>query len=426
MQTAIEAEPIEEVKDIELPVRYDVTDAAIFQIRQKYSDLTIIDNASYEAVRLAIADVRGRRTAVEKRRKELKARALDYGRRVDAEAKRITGLLEPIEESLKATKQAEDDKRESAKHEEERKDRERIAGIKAMIETIKAKMPTVPKSSDELVEILFDLDTTIIGIEFQEFSGEAETARLDAVEKINQAIAVRIRWEEEEKTRQEELARLEAIREENHKAEAERKAKEAAAEAIRKAEQEKLDAERRTLEAERARLEEQKRSEEEKIKLIAEARFKELKAINVHYSFGDLGTMPESQYKAMYDQYKADWDREQEASRIEAEAKAKREREEFERIAAEKAEREAREKLEKEAAEKKAKAEAAEAERVRKEALMPDREKLLSFAAYLENELPVTLMPLTESESGDLIRFAALNQIFEVVKFIKAKVEELL
>ena len=42
------------------------------------------------------------RTDIEKRRKELKAGALEYGRKVDAVAKELTGLIEPTEDKLNA------------------------------------------------------------------------------------------------------------------------------------------------------------------------------------------------------------------------------------------------------------------------------------------------------------------------------------
>ena len=422
MQAAvIEAEPIEEVRDIEFPVQYSITDAAIAQMRGMYTGMKITDHASYEAVRVAISDVRGRRTSVEKRRKELKARALDYGHRVDAEAKRITGLLEDIEGPLKAEKQIEDEKREAVKKESERKEQARIAGIKKMIEDIKVRVPTVPKSSDELAEILFDLDTMEIGAEFQEFAGEAEAARAESVEKINQAITTRMQWEREERERREELSRLEAIKAENLKAEAERKAREEVEESIRKAERSKLEAERKTIEAEKAMLEEQKRSEHEKIKPIADARFKELKAIGVHYSFGDLGAMPESQYKAMYDQYKTEWNRDQESKRIEAEDKAKKEKAEFERIAKEKAEKEAREKLERETAENEAKEEAEDAERKRQESLKPDKEKLVAFATDL---LDLNFPELVSQESIVILDHAK-GMLCEVRRYISEATGEL-
>ena len=59
--------------------------------------------------------VKNKRVAVEKKRVELKADALEYGRAVDAEAKRLTALLAPIEGHLEAEENAVTEERERIK-----------------------------------------------------------------------------------------------------------------------------------------------------------------------------------------------------------------------------------------------------------------------------------------------------------------------
>ena len=103
-----------------------VADAVIDELREKYGELKASDNAGYHAVRLAIADVRKVRVDVEKARKDLKADALEYGRKVDAEAKRVTALLLEIEEPLKAEKARIDDAKETARREKEEAERKQI------------------------------------------------------------------------------------------------------------------------------------------------------------------------------------------------------------------------------------------------------------------------------------------------------------
>jgi chromosome segregation ATPase len=83
--------------------RFNVTDAAIAAMREKYMPLTIAgldDACGLQAVHAARMVVKSHRVQVEKVRKDLKADALEYGRKVDAEAKRITAMLEPIETHL--------------------------------------------------------------------------------------------------------------------------------------------------------------------------------------------------------------------------------------------------------------------------------------------------------------------------------------
>lgn len=107
-------------------VEYSVSDAAIEQLRNRYTGLTIQNTADYERVRVGIGEVRDIRVQVEKTRVELKADALAYGRKVDTEAKRITGLLLEIEEPLKLEKAKVDDEKARVKREKEEAEQRRI------------------------------------------------------------------------------------------------------------------------------------------------------------------------------------------------------------------------------------------------------------------------------------------------------------
>jgi chromosome segregation ATPase len=138
--------------------------------------------------------VKSKRVEVEKVRKELKADALEYGRKVDAEAKRITAMLQPIEDHLTAEEEA------------YLAEKERIKNAARLLAEQEARA-----------------------------KAEAEAARLKAEQD-------RIKAEQEAEAR-----RLQAERE---KLAAER----AAIEAERKAAQDKIDADRRAIEAEQKRL----------------------------------------------------------------------------------------------------------------------------------------------------------------------------
>src|ERR1017187_5935877 len=83
--------------------KFNVTDSVIAKYKQDFMGLTIssLDNTEeIKAVHEARMLMVKKRTEVEKVRKELKADALEYGRTIDAEAKRINALLEPIESHL--------------------------------------------------------------------------------------------------------------------------------------------------------------------------------------------------------------------------------------------------------------------------------------------------------------------------------------
>ena len=103
---------------------FSPTEAAIASLAEQYLPLTIQDVADkegYQRVRAARLDIKNKRCDVEKRRKELKEESLRYGRAVDARAKELTLLLEPIETHLAA---------EEAKHARWRDEIKRAAEIK--------------------------------------------------------------------------------------------------------------------------------------------------------------------------------------------------------------------------------------------------------------------------------------------------------
>lgn len=102
--------------------KYDDVMPKIEELKQELMPLTIssgvikdkdkvlpADKDGYEKVSKAIRFIVSKRTAVEDKRKELKADSLAYGRAVDARAKEITELISPIETHLKAQKQQVDD-----------------------------------------------------------------------------------------------------------------------------------------------------------------------------------------------------------------------------------------------------------------------------------------------------------------------------
>lgn len=278
------------------PVQYSVTDAAIAEMKGRYAGLEISNKKDYDIVRQAISEVVSVRVEVEKTRKVFKADALEYGRKVDAEAKRITKLLLEIEEPLKAKKQAVDDEKARIKAEEERKEQERITAIKERINNITSRTTKLNDLSiDDLEHNLAALQIHQITMdEYSEFAAQAETAKQDAItvlqnrlaEKIQleeQAEALRLAQEEAAELRraQEELERQAAARLEEERAakkEAERALREKEAEEKRKADEEalraKLEAEAKA-KAEKEAREKAEREEAERLRLEEQARQEE-------------------------------------------------------------------------------------------------------------------------------------------------------
>lgn len=79
----------------------------------RYVGLAAETPQQYKVLQAALSDLRSARTEVEKRRKELKADSLEYGKKVDAAAKFLTAKIEEIEAPLKAAKAEADRKKEA-------------------------------------------------------------------------------------------------------------------------------------------------------------------------------------------------------------------------------------------------------------------------------------------------------------------------
>lgn len=108
--------------------RFNPFEAELTQAAADYANLTISgpeDASGYDAVRNAIARFTGLRTGIEKTRTEIKAPALLFGRRVDAEAKRLTDLISGAEAALRKEKARIDEIRENARLAAERAEMER-------------------------------------------------------------------------------------------------------------------------------------------------------------------------------------------------------------------------------------------------------------------------------------------------------------
>jgi hypothetical protein len=362
--------------------KFDVAVAGIAELGVQYRQIKVKDRHDKENLALAHTarmDIKGRRISVEKTRKELKEDALKWGQRVDARAKELTALLEPIETHLLGEEQRIENEIQAEKE----------AAAKARAEKIQARidrlcemgasytgkaylahgiliMPdTIESSSDEGYEGL-------LGIVQQE---------IDAEHKAKEAEATARRLEEE---------RLKKVAEEQaaEKARLEEARKQAEEAAKTRAEQE---AKERALEKEKARLKaEQEAVEREKQRLIDEEKAR-LKAI------------------------------EDEKIRVIMEEKRARELEQAKKEAAGKALRDAEEKAERDKAAAEAKSEKARLAAERKAARQPDKVKLMAIVDILGS----IQTPDVKTEDGKAVALWAMMEIQSIAKRIMEKVEAL-
>ena len=332
-------------------VVFSVTDAGIAELEAKHKGLVVAhgDKKGYLALTQAIAEVRTARTDVEKRRKELKQDALDYGRLVDSTAKQITERLEAIEGPLKANKEQIDAENERIKREKEEAERLRIAGIQSLIAAIaNAPGALASANTERLRQAIEKAEAMEISIaDYEEFTQQAADAKTAAIAALQDLLEARIAADEAEAARLAEQARIDAER----KAEAERLAAEQAALAAERAEfdRQQAEARRQQEEADRARREAEAA---EQAKRDAEARAQQAELDRQRAELkAAQDALAEQQRKAAED------------AQREADAKAKEEQD--------RAAKEAMEKLKAEA-----------------EAARPDRERMIAYVRQCLDGMP--------------------------------------
>lgn len=242
-------------------VVYSVTDAMIAAAREACEGLSADTPQGYEAVRLAIGNLRDKRVAVEKRRVELKADALAYGRKVDSEAKRLTTLLEAIEDPLTAKKKAVDDEKARVKAEAEAA---KLAALEAEIRANTERIEAERKAARDAEEARIAIERAALEQERAKLADErrladeraaAERAKADEAQRVERERqrqeAERLRVERE--VLEAERRAVAEAREKAERAEFERQARlKAEHEAKAKAERDRVAAEEaRVAEAER-------------------------------------------------------------------------------------------------------------------------------------------------------------------------------
>lgn len=257
-----------------IPSKFNAVAAGLEDIKERYTGLKISgsgDTKGYEAVRLAIADVREKRVAVEKFRKIFKQPLLEIGKAIDSEAGRITSMLESIEQPLKIEKSAVDDEKAIAKAKKEAEERALIEEEQRKIaEAIKAEAEARAAEQAEKMRLIEEENAKL----------KAKQAENDRIAK-EEAEAVKAIADAEKKKADEELAQQRA---EIAKMKAEQEAqslKIAEQErAIAKAAQEKADAEAKAIADEKARVEALAKAEADRLaseaKEKADAEAKEL------------------------------------------------------------------------------------------------------------------------------------------------------
>lgn len=218
--------------------RFDIADDVIANMRGAYMALRITDiddKPMLATIRNARLEVKSVRVRVEKVRVELKAEALEWGRTVDAEAKRIAGMLAPIEDHLSQQENL------VAEHKARLLAETEAAKLAARRETLDSRMAQLMAVSSRMmpsqVEWISDADfASLLARETETFRADqyAEAARqaTEAAQRAHQdALAAALSVEAERlNAEREALATLLREAEAQAKAEIEAVARAAAAE----------------------------------------------------------------------------------------------------------------------------------------------------------------------------------------------------
>ncbi len=225
-------------------VEYSRTEVALADLRARFGNVVfdVKTSSGDKDARVARAEIKGYRTALETMRVDLKAPLLERQRLIDAEAKRITAELLALEEPIDAQIKLEEKRKADEKAARELADKARIADIRKKLDELRAiPVGLMDATPEQLANAVADLEEFKATREvFGEFADEAHTACTDVVMKVSEMHRAAIR-------RAEEAAQLASERAALAKQRAEQDERDRLA-AVERAEQERKDREARDAE----------------------------------------------------------------------------------------------------------------------------------------------------------------------------------
>lgn len=261
---------------------YTASEAALAELRGKYAAVVfdVSTGKGMAEAKAARAELRDYRVALEKKRVEIKAPALDRCRLIDSEAKRITAELSALEDPIDETIKAEEERKEREKAAKEQREREAMEARNRRFDEIRGYPLRAINATCEEIAVLIAEVEAIDGAEFEpQYRDAAKYEAGLAVLGLRAAMDRRRLEDAKADQLKRDMAELERLRAEQ--AETQRKARE-----VEEAERACVEAEeaaRRAAEAEELRIAEEeaaaaRRAEKERIaaeaKRIAEERAK--------------------------------------------------------------------------------------------------------------------------------------------------------
>jgi septal ring factor EnvC (AmiA/AmiB activator) len=244
-------------------VVYEQNESTLVEAAAKSRGLKILgvdDRKGYELVHAARMELKGYRVEIDKQRKQLTADALEWQRKVNAEAKRLTALIEPVELELHAEEKRVDDERAAIA---KRLLDERMTALAAFESVLPASV-VEDMGDNEFTAVLEDAAQAHESRQRAIRIAQEEKARLDA-----EAAAARKAEEQRQAAARAEQDRIQQAERERLAAE---RAELEQAQAAQRAEANRLAQERAAFEAEQARAARQRELEESRRQAAEQAR----------------------------------------------------------------------------------------------------------------------------------------------------------
>ena len=259
---------------------YSQIEAALALLSDRYRGVTYVVTKAdgMKLAKEARSELRGYRTALEEKRVEIKAPALERCRAIDAEAKRITTALLALEEPIEAQIKTEENRKAAEKAAKEKAEVERVAAItKRLADLERWPLAVVGWPAAKLADALARLATMPPRVDhFEENLSQALAAHTSVIQKLTEmhraALAAEGQAAELAKLKADQAEREKAIADreresrerldaESRAARVEREKADEQARQARLAEQARIDVERQKLDEERQRVEAAKREE---------------------------------------------------------------------------------------------------------------------------------------------------------------------
>jgi len=212
---------------------YNITDAAIAEMKNKYTALTVkdvTDTNGFLECRTARMVVRDRRIEVEKRRKELKSESLSFGRKVDDRAKEITKGLTEIEDHLQTNEDVINNEKKRIQAEVDKKDQEKFESRINILNGYKSYSTNIDEiklmSDEEFDELKANAKENFETLEREatELREQAEKTRIERDELLKKQ---KVQDAENQKLKDELIAKQRADHERDQKIIAEKEKSEA-------------------------------------------------------------------------------------------------------------------------------------------------------------------------------------------------------